>query len=207
MNQAIIKRIIPHREPFLFIDNVEATEPGILGFSEFDLSKVEPFIMQMEGMSPAETFEYLILESAAQTFGVVLGCSQDPSGSKDHQHLLLGFEKVEFVSSVKTPAVIKINVELAGQFGEMSRVKFSAEVAGDLIATGYLSVMQKKNEEPVQTWQERNEMDIQETVVETDEIANDFYNKFDPYEVTILDKEEFIRYRDSSLVEPREKEI
>ena len=66
---------------------------------------------------------------------------------------------------------------------------------------------QKKDEAPVQTWQERNEIDIQETVVETDEGANDFYNKFDPYEVTILDKEEFIRYRDSSVVEPREKEI
>ena len=50
-------------------------------------------------------------------------------------------------------------------------------------------------------------VDIQETVVETDELANDFYNKYDPYEVTILDKEEFIRYRDSSIVEKREKEI
>ena len=65
----------------------------------------------------------------------------------------------------------------------------------------------KKEEEPFQTWQKRNEIDIQETVVETDELANDFYNKFDPYEVTILDKEDFIKYRDSSVVEPREKEI
>ena len=65
----------------------------------------------------------------------------------------------------------------------------------------------KKNEEPIQIWQERNMVDIQETVVETDELANDFYNKYDPYEVTILDKEEFIRYRDSSIVEKREKEI
>ena len=65
----------------------------------------------------------------------------------------------------------------------------------------------KKDEEPIQIWQERNMVDIQETVVETDELANDFYNKYDPYEVTILDKEEFIRYRDSSIVEKREKEI
>ena len=65
----------------------------------------------------------------------------------------------------------------------------------------------KKDEEPIQIWQERNMVDIQETVVETDELANDFYNKYDPYEVTILDKEEFIRYRDSSVVEKREKEI
>ena len=65
----------------------------------------------------------------------------------------------------------------------------------------------KKEEKPIQIWQERNMVDIQETVVETDELANDFYNKYDPYEVTILDKEEFIRYRDSSIVEKREKEI
>jgi len=65
----------------------------------------------------------------------------------------------------------------------------------------------KKDEEPIQIWQERNKIDIQETVVEIDEVANDFYNKYDPFEVTILDKEEFSRYRDSSVVEPREKEI
>ena len=36
---------------------------------------------------------------------------------------------------------------------------------------------------------------------------NDFYNKYDPYEVTILDMEDFIKYRDSSVVEPQEKRI
>ena len=65
----------------------------------------------------------------------------------------------------------------------------------------------KKADSPIQIWQESNEIDIQETVVETDEVSNDFYNKFDPYEVTILDKEDFIHYRDSSVVEPREIEV
>ena len=65
----------------------------------------------------------------------------------------------------------------------------------------------KEEEELVQSWQEKNKIDIQETVIETDELAIDFYNKYDPYEVTILDKEDFIKYRDSSVVEPREKEI
>ena len=65
----------------------------------------------------------------------------------------------------------------------------------------------KEEEELVQSWQEKNKIDIQETVIETDELAIDFYNKYDPYEVTILDKEDFIQYRDSSVVEQREKEI
>ena len=41
--------------------------------------------------------------------------------------------------------------------------------------------------EPTQSWEEKNRIEIQETIVEIDEGANDFYNKYDPYEVTILD--------------------
>ena len=61
--------------------------------------------------------------------------------------------------------------------------------------------------EPTQSWEEKNRIEIQETIVEIDEEANDFYNKYDPYEVTILDMEDFIKYRDSSVVEPQEKRI
>ena len=61
--------------------------------------------------------------------------------------------------------------------------------------------------EPTQSWEEKNRIEIQETIVEIDEEANDFYNKYDPYEVTILDMDDFIKYRDSSVVEPQEKRI
>ena len=61
--------------------------------------------------------------------------------------------------------------------------------------------------EPTQSWEEKNRIEIQETIVEIDEEANDFYNKYDPYEVTMLDMDDFIKYRDSSVVEPQEKRI
>ena len=61
--------------------------------------------------------------------------------------------------------------------------------------------------EPTQSWEEKNRIEIQETIVEIDEGANDFYNKYDPYEVTMLDMDDFIKYRDSSVVEPQEKKI
>jgi aminopeptidase N len=61
--------------------------------------------------------------------------------------------------------------------------------------------------EPTQSWEEKNRIEIEETIVEIDEEANDFYNKYDPYEVTILDMDDFIKYRDSSVVEPQEKRI
>ena len=47
--------------------------------------------------------------------------------------------------------------------------------------------------EPTQSWEEKNRIEIQETIVEIDEEANDFYNKYDPYEVTILDMDDFIK--------------
>ena len=62
-----------------------------------------------------------------------------------------------------------------------------------------LSLQTLKNQYTVQ--------EIYDLIENIDEITNDFYNKYDPFEVTILDKEEFSRYRDSSVVEPREKEI
>ena len=64
-----------------------------------------------------------------------------------------------------------------------------------------------EQDEPTQSWEEKNRIEIQETIVEIDEEANDFYNKYDPYEVTILDMDDFIKYRDSSVVEPQEKRI
>jgi len=64
-----------------------------------------------------------------------------------------------------------------------------------------------KENEPTQSWEEKNLTEIQETIVEIDEEANDFYNKYDPYEVTMLDMDDFINYRDSSVVEPQEKRI
>tara|TARA_B100000886_G_C20402752_1_gene483348 strand:- start:35 stop:1744 length:1710 start_codon:yes stop_codon:yes gene_type:complete len=64
-----------------------------------------------------------------------------------------------------------------------------------------------KENEPTQSWEEKNRTEIQETIVEIDEEANDFYNKYDPYEVTMLDMDDFIKYRDSSVVEPQEKRI
>ena len=65
----------------------------------------------------------------------------------------------------------------------------------------------EEENEPIQSWQEKNSIEIQETIVEIDAEANDFYDKYDPYEVSILDKEDFIKYRDSSVVENQEKRI
>ena len=52
----------------------------------------------------------------------------------------------------------------------------------------------EKENQVRQTWQVNNERDIRRTLVEKDKGANDFYNKYDPFEVTILDEEEYEEY-------------
>ena len=37
-----------------------------------------------------------------------------------------------------------------------------------------------KENEPTQSWEEKNRTEIQQTIVEIDEETNDFYNKYDP---------------------------
>lgn len=52
---------------------------------------------------------------------------------------------------------------------------------------------------------ERNKTEIQQTVTEKDPTTIDFYNKFDRFEVTVLDREEYKRYL--SGLDPDDKEL
>jgi hypothetical protein len=40
----------------------------------------------------------------------------------------------------------------------------------------------------------RNDEDIEKTIVEMDDKANDFYSKYDPFEVSVLDQEDYQKY-------------
>lgn len=66
---------------------------------------------------------------------------------------------------------------------------------------------QVKDEKPKQSWQIQNEKDIRRTLVETDKGANDFYNKYDPFEVTILDQQDYNKYLESLELTEVEKRI
>ena len=64
---------------------------------------------------------------------------------------------------------------------------------------------ERKEAQPRQAWQINNERDIRRTLVEKDKSANDFYNKHDPFEVTILDKQDYEKYMEN--LDMTEKEI
>jgi len=51
-----------------------------------------------------------------------------------------------------------------------------------------------KEAEPVHIGVNRNKEDVKETYSEKDPYIKDFYNKYDPFEVTLVDKEEYEKY-------------
>jgi hypothetical protein len=52
-----------------------------------------------------------------------------------------------------------------------------------------------------------NDRDIRRTIVEKDKGANDFYNKYDPFEVTILDEEDYEKYMEKLKMTDKQKAI
>jgi len=152
LTQAQIKQIIPHRAPFLLIDKVRLGDSGLNGTAEFDLNQCQPFWQAgplNELMSPTEQKEALLLEAAAQSFGVIVGASTEHSEHDDSlehddsvQHLLLGFDNVSFNNWQQQQTCIELNISHQGTFGQMFRAKFDATCNDQLIASGLISVMQ-----------------------------------------------------------------
>ncbi len=65
----------------------------------------------------------------------------------------------------------------------------------------------EKEEEPAQLWKMNNLRDIKKTYTEKDKSALDFYDKFDPFEVSVLDKEDYQTYFDSLILSKREEKL
>jgi hypothetical protein len=101
-----IKGLLPHRAPFLFAREVDVVEPGKLGRARIQLTRVDNYWQGDAGLSPTRSADVLLLESAAQVFGVVLASgteAQLATGGKtaaEGKHLLLGFDNCVLIIAI-----------------------------------------------------------------------------------------------------------
>ena len=74
LNIEAIKELIPHRDPFLFVDNCEIIIPGEYGKSEKLFSRDEYFF---KGHFPNNPIVpgVIIVEAMAQTAGIVVSAN------------------------------------------------------------------------------------------------------------------------------------
>jgi hypothetical protein len=143
-----IQTFLPHRAPFLFAQAVDVVQPGKLGRSQLQLSNLETFWREESGLSPDESADVLLLECAAQVFGVVLASGVQTSLTTDGKppaegkHLLLGFDNCEIPGDLFAYQKLQLDVALDGVFGSMFKGSFTATADDQLIARGELTVMQ-----------------------------------------------------------------
>ena len=109
LNIEQIKSLIPHRKPFLFIEECKIIEKGKIGESSRIFYKDEYFF---EGHFPDNPIVpgVVIVEAMAQTAGVVV--SETLSNNKDQSVLFMSISKAKFRKPVLPNYKIKFYVEM-----------------------------------------------------------------------------------------------
>ena len=136
---ARIKRMIPHRYPFLLIDRVEKIRKG---FSAIGIKNVTANEPHFEGHFPDVPIMpgVLIVEAMAQTAGVLV---VDTLGMED-QNLLVYFmtlDKTRFRRRVVPGDVLELHVEILRGRGKVWKFWGEGKVNGEIAAQAEYSAM------------------------------------------------------------------
>jgi 3-hydroxyacyl-[acyl-carrier-protein] dehydratase len=130
-----IEEILPHREPFLLIDEVLEVTPGVgavarktVRADEWYLSGHFPGRPVMPGV--------LIVEAMAQTGAVAVLCSDENRG---RLALFAGIDGVRFKRIVEPGDELELTCELERVRGPIGKGRAEARVGGDLAARGTLT--------------------------------------------------------------------
>lgn len=124
MDREEIKRLIPHREPFLFVDSVLEMEPGTRIVASKRFEPDEDFF---KGHFPGVPIVpgVIIIESLAQAGAILLYASQ-PEELKGKQPALVGLENVRFRRPVLPANEVKLQVQILKKRTQLWRMKGEA---------------------------------------------------------------------------------
>lgn len=135
LNKEEIKDIIPQREPFLMIDEVEDYIPGE---SAVAYKNVEESEWYFKGHFPGNPIMpgVLITESLAQTGAVAILSMEENKGKNA---LFGGIDKMKFKKMVVPGDRIKLEVKIIKRKGPIGVGEAIATVDGVLVARGELT--------------------------------------------------------------------
>ena len=133
-----IKLLIPHRKPFLFIEECKIIEKGKIGESTRTFYKDEYFF---EGHFPNNPIVpgVVIVEAMAQTAGVVV--SENLNKNQDKSVLFMSINKAKFRRPVLPSYKIKFYVELINNIKNVYKFMGKAYHDESLVAESEFSAM------------------------------------------------------------------
>ena len=138
LNIEDIKKLIPHRKPFLFIDELRVIEKGKIGESFRTFEETEYFF---EGHFPNNPIVpgVVIVEAMAQTAGVVV--SESLINTNDQSVLFMSINKAKFRKPVLPNYKITFYVELMNNIKNVYKFMGKAYYNDSLVAESEFSAM------------------------------------------------------------------
>ena len=135
LNKEEIKKIIPQREPFLMIDEVEEYQPGEKATAYKNVKEEEWYF---QGHFPGNPIMpgVLITESLAQTGAVAILSLE---GNKGKNALFGGIDKMKFKKMVVPGDKLKLEVKIIKQKGPIGIGEAIAKVEDKIVAKGELT--------------------------------------------------------------------
>lgn len=135
LNQEQIKEIIPHREPFLLIDEILELTPGVRAVGKKYLKPDEPWFA---GHFPGQPVQpgVLTIEMLAQTGAV---CALSLPENKGKIAFFAGIDKARFRGVARPGDTLTLEVEVTKTVHGISFCKGTALVDGKRVVTAEFS--------------------------------------------------------------------
>ena len=139
MNREELKKIIPHREPMLLIDNVDMVEENLV-YATYHVNGDEFFL---QGHYPGNPVVpgVILCEIMAQS-----SCLLVMKALKDRTPFYAGIDKARFKKQVKPGDTIEIYANITNSRGLLFYVHAEAKVNGQVCASGELTFMLVDND-------------------------------------------------------------
>lgn len=125
-----MQKALPHRYPFLMVDQVVELEPGHRAVAVKSVGCDDFFL---EGHFPHNPCipEALIVEALAQTGGIALLSAQG-----DAMGMLVKVEEMQFHKTIRPGTQLTLFADVEFSFGKMAKVRVKAEAEGETVAQG-----------------------------------------------------------------------
>jgi 3-hydroxyacyl-[acyl-carrier-protein] dehydratase len=146
MNRSQIENLIPHRAPFLWIDQIAELEPGTRCVALKYVDPGEPFFA---GHFPKQAVlpGVFLIEAVAQTSGVMMG-----AGAAKSQGIpkLAAVNRFKFLKIVTPGSDLRIETRKLTEAGGMACIEGIVRVGNEIVARGELTVVsvEDRNAEP-----------------------------------------------------------
>ncbi len=138
----LIRRIIPHRYPFLMIDRVRDIDGTKSAIGVKNVSANEP---HFQGHFPAAPIMpgVTIIEAMAQTAAVMVGVAQNLA-DKNFLVYFMGIDGAKFRRKVVPGDVLELAIETRRGGGKVWKFAGRAEVAGELVCEADFTAMMER---------------------------------------------------------------